>query len=411
MAGWERTIKNDRKENFSNQPFEASVTSTDSQEESLDFDGATGPDTSRVPHPMLSPNSWIRALPESGARIIVSTVEPERRRATLSYYSRMVSEYIQRYNDGAGLYRPLKEGEWELMSPGVAQVFGTSKGRLYLRGGPIQHQLDPVKLRMRSRAPTYKRELHRNLDDKLENEERFGVVVRHKSPDKKNRWIQVPLVGETQEKDYRGDAKTRSFAIEYLRKFGRDGTSLVDIRQGDVFDETGTQIKMAQTNKPLRHMAHYYNVDASEKLSVEIDERNNAVVQTPGTQLQVLATQATLSARLAVLEIQTSSDIRINSNTTVNIRGNNTARIAGSTQTILGPDAVAINSVIKGNQLVSTVLAPLISLLIGLFQGGSSQAVNSHASYKGLLKAAGAALSPLQGALIATLSSNVKTSG
>lgn len=403
-------------EGYSDKPFEASVTSSDPTEETIDLEGFTGPDAARVPHPMLSPNSWIRAVPEHGARVIVANTAASRRRAALSYYSRQASEYVKRYNNGAGVYRPLQSGEWELMTPGIAHVFGTREGKLFLRGGVIQQQLDPCKMRLRSRAPTYKRELHRNIDSELNNEERFGVVVRHKSGEEKNRWIQTDLKGSTNEQDAKGNTKTQSFAVEYFRKFGRDGTSLIDFRQGDVYDDVGKRIQHTKSGKDLRHTLKVFTKDGSDHTAIEIDEDGNTALTTPGSNVDLEATVATLRARLAKLQVQCDQSISLTARTQVEIKGNTTARIAGTTSTILGPDPSPVNPVIKGQQFVTTIMVPLLTALQVLWEGGAAPAApggagpSKFSQYKPLLRAAAIAIKPLLPALMSSLSVNVKVS-
>ena len=395
-------------EGLDTKPFEVTVTGVNSTEEAINVDGSTGPDTIRVPHPMLGPNSWVRSVPERGARLIMTALGEGGRRAGLSYYSRQAAEYIKRYINGAGLYRPLKGGEWEMLTPKVAHVLGTVDGRLYLRGGPVQQQLDPVRLRIRARAPTHKRELHRHIDSELNNEERLGVVVRNLTPTKKNRWVQVVLEGESDETTYKGDSKTKSFAMEYLRKFGRDGTALVEVIQGDCFDAQGKQLTATKTGEKLRHRSLLWTKGADDNVSYEVDEQGSVALTAPGKRVDLEALVASLLVRVANLDAIITQSVNINSTNAMNLRADSTARIAGSGGTILGPDPSPVDHVIRGEAFVASVISPLLNVLVSLFSGGS--AAFDFNAFKPLLAAAATSLSPIQGAVAGTLSTNVKTS-
>jgi hypothetical protein len=391
-------------DNLGEKPFEASITKVDPETESLTADGTMGPSEMMIPHPLWGPNSWIRAIPERGARVVATTLASDQRRAALSYSTRFASEYISRYNDNKGLYKPLQEGEWDFMTPGLAYLYGQASGNLLLRGGPIQQALEVKRLRLRSRAPLFKRELHQNIDSEIGDEERFGVVVRHLKSDEKNRWIKVPLVGESSDTDHKGDAKTDSFAKEYLRKFGRDGTDLIELRQGDVIDDEGKPLKHTSTNKDLRHLFKAFNADASDSYTLEIDENSNVLLKTPATEVKYDARQATATVNLTKLVASITENMVFNVGASTTISSDASCEIKGSGGTKIGPGAV--EPAVKGNQLVALILTPLLTSLGTLFNAGSQAA--SFSVYKSSLGIAGSAIQALAPLLIQTLSQNVK---
>jgi hypothetical protein len=395
-------------EGLGTKPFEAYVSSIDNVNESISFDGSTGPGNARIPHPMLGPNAWIRAIPDIGSRLVITTLASSGRRSALSYYSRMADEYISSYNSGMGVYRPLNRGEWELMTPKIAHIYGTLEGKLFLRGGPIQEELDPKKLRLRSRAPTYKRELHSNIDSEFNDEERFGVVVRHLDNNKKDRWIQIPLEGQTSDKDYQEKIKTKSFAKEYTRRFGRDGTPLIDISQGDVIDNDGKQVKQTKSGKNLRHKSYIYTKDGSDKTSIEIDEEGNVFQRSPGTDVILEGENSTLLAKYQKLDVQISKTASIISQASMEMSARATARFSGSSATLLGPNPSPTDPVIKGKLFMATVMVPLLTTLATHFTAGSE--VGSFSAYKPLMKIVSVMISAMIPMVIPSLSTNVLTS-
>ena len=393
----------------SNAPFDVSLTAVNGEAETVTFDGRTGPDSSRVCHPMLSPNSWIRAMPEPGANVVISALHNAHRRSTLAYYSRVTAEYIARYKAGIGVYRPLVSGEFDLMTPKLASIFGSVEGKLFLRGGPVQQELDPILLRHRSRAPTFRRELHQNLWSKMGDQENFGVVSRYDASKKKETWVKVPLEGLTTEKDYKGKLKTDSFAKEYLRSLVRDGKYLVDHREGDVIDDDGKTVKQTRTGKPLRYRKYLFSKgNTLEGVSIEVDENGGIFLFTPGGSIDLVASLAKLGVETKSMSVKVTNSIKMQSGTITEVIGGTVGMFYGKTKTVLGSNPNASNGVIKGSQLYATVLKPLLAQMSAHFAAGSSALTFD--LYKPLMISMASTISTLSSLLDSTLSTNVKVS-
>lgn len=400
-------------DNFESKTFDGSVTSVNPGEESVNFDGPTGPDTTRVPHPMLSPDAWIRALPQQGSRLLLTPLAGSIRRASSGYYSRAVSEYIAAYKAGRGIYKPLSPGEWDLMTQKLAHIYGSSNGPLLLRGGPIQQELNPQKLTLRSRAPTHVRELHQKLDSEIVDQENFGVVVRHKNSNEKNRWITTPLVGSTEDTDAKGSTKTKSFAKEYMRTFGRDGTNLVDFREGDVYDDTGNRVKHSITGKNLRSSRKLYSATGESAVHQEVDEEGSLSLTSTGEKIDVVATNAATDINLDKLQATCAKSIDATARGAVTVKAGTTATFGGSSATLLGPDPNPADSILRGHYFLGQVMQPLLDQLITHFEAASKPPPLGPVdfnTYKPLMQVIAQTLNVIKQVMSGALSSNCKVS-
>lgn len=422
---------------FSEKPFEAFVQNVNPNNEKITVDAAPGPDDVVVPHPMLSTNSWIRAMPERGARVITTTTAGGTlRRVVVGYFSRQAADLVSRYKSGVGLYRPLKSGEWDLMTSGVAYIYGTSQGKLYLRGGPVHQTLDPQKLHVRTRAPTHRRELHEKLDHEILDEERFGVVVRNTNPpSEKNRWLRAPDTSKEEGKSKGGlKINKQAFAKEYTRIFGRSGKRLAALMEGDLFDDQGKELKHSKTSRKLRHLRELYDKEGEVQYQMEIDDEKGAIgIQGNADRIDITEKDASTIIEMTKLLIKLSQSLDIQCQSSSKILAQTTAQYGGTAGTNLGPSPTPVDFVIKGTTFNATIMAPLLAALTGYFnavsqvfqtmvkpaaQGGlpdsgpltKANFVSYFTSIGATQQGLPAQLGPIAAALAATLSTNVKTS-
>lgn len=354
---------------YSDKPFEAYVDRVNPSNEKITVDSAAGPDDVVVPHPMLSTNSWVRALPEKGARVVsVSTAGGTLRRVVVGYFSRQAADLVTRYKNRVGLYRPLKAGEWDLMTPGVAYVYGTTQGKLYLRGGPTHMTLDPQKLHIRSRAPTHRRECHEKFDHEILDEERFGVVVRNTNPPaEKNRWLRAPDTSKEEGESKAGTTINKQpFAKEYLRIFGRSGSRLAALMEGDLFDDRGQELKHSKTSRKLRLLRELYNKDGDVQYQLEIDDEKGAIaLKGNADRIDITESGASTIIEMTKMLMKLSQSLDIQCQTSSKILAQTTAQYGGTTTTNLGPSPAPVDAVLKGTTFNATVMAPLIGALSG----------------------------------------------
>jgi len=393
---------------FEDKPFEGQIYRTFPGQEKVTVNSATGYDDVNVGHPMLGPNSWIRTMPEKGARVVtVSTAGGMLRRIMVGYTSRAAAEYISRYKQGSGLYKELKPGEWDLMTPGVAHIHGTVDGKLFLRGGLTHGELDPKKLHSRWRAPTHRRDLHLQQDEAVYDEERFGVVVRHKSASERHRWLRAP-------------SNSDAFAKEYTRVFGHSDNRLALLMEGDCFDDEGSEIKHDTTGKRMRHLRELYDDGGDPVYQVQIDEEGSILLDGAASKIKVQQASADTSIDLYKMATKALLSVSLEAGTSMDATARTTGRFSGSAQTILGPDPAPINPVIKGQQFVTSVMVPFINTLIAHFEmaskpppptgPGPPEGSPFGAAYKKNMAQLANQLKPLLGVLIPTLSINVKVS-
>ncbi|NIT79734.1 MAG: hypothetical protein GWN58_33800 [Anaerolineae bacterium] len=425
---------------YADKPFEASVQRVNPNNEKITVDSAAGPDDVVIPHPMLSTNSWVRAMPEKGARVVaVSTAGGTLRRVVVGYFSRQAADLVTRYKNGVGLYRPIKAGEWDQMTPGVAYVYGTVQGKLYLRGGPVHQTLDPQRLHIKSRAPTHRRECHEKFDNEILDEERFGVVVRNTNPPtEKNRWLRAPDTSKEEGESKAGTTINKQpFAKEYLRIFGRSGNRLAALMEGDLFDDKGQELKHSKTSRKLRLLRELYDKEGEVQYQHEIDDEKGAIaIKGNADRIDITEKDASAVIEMTKLLMKLSQSLDIQCQTSSKILAQTTAQYGGTTQTNLGPAPQPIDFVLKGTTFNATVMTPLISGVSGTMQAVGAQIQKAAeemtkaavgpppdpvlaklAPAIALLLAAGISLqsgsgtiAALAGALAPSLSTNVKTS-
>jgi hypothetical protein len=273
----------------------------------------------------------------------------------VGYFTRSAAEYISRYRSGKGVYKPLRAGEWDLMTPGLAYIYGSTESKLYLRGGIVRGELDSKRLHSRWRAPTHRRDLHQQQDTKILDEERFGVVVRNKSTEEKHRWIHAP------------DSDT-AFAKEYLRILGRDGNRLAVLMEGDLFDDTGTKITQDSTGENLRALQEYYDASGNVVYQRQIDDGGSIKIDGKASSIEITENSADTSVELQKLSTNVSTSVNVSAGTTMEMKAQATGRFSGSVSTLLGPDPVPINMAVLGTMFMTTVMTPFITALVNHFE-------------------------------------------
>jgi len=247
--------------------------------DSVQVEMAMVPGSSRLRalHPYIGPNSWLRVMPEKGTMVLTSRRGDDYQEEIIGYHVPQPHIRIKQYKQGLVLYRPLDEGEIEIMSAGRAYAFFGSRGDIELRGGAIRQDLSQTNLEINSIAPTYNRRLHKASPSTLGYEERFGVVKRPDilKPNLIQNYVRQP------------DLK---FSLEYSRWLSTtDGLPLVDLQEGHVVDGTGLFVKQSSTGKTLRSRRQWHH-KAAGNITFEIDEEMNVFFSnvTPANETKVL---------------------------------------------------------------------------------------------------------------------------
>jgi len=220
-------------------------------------------------HPYVGADSWVRVGAEA-TPVIAATRPDSNEPNLLAYTFTQSSKRLDGYKAGAGLYRPLTPGEIEIHSRGAAQTFWSRRPLLEHRAGLIRSWLDQDELESGSKAPVHIRQLHLHKHGELGDEERFGVVQRWDGGSTfKRTFVKAdrppdPLLTAL----FAVESATSGIIVEpgpWAKEHTRIIKSgalfppvLVDVREGDVIDDSGSTINLSSTGTALRYKAEYF---------------------------------------------------------------------------------------------------------------------------------------------------------
>ena len=253
----------------------AIISSTNSQTEEVIYTAGSSGSRTPVSHPYLGPNSWIRIMPEKGTKCMISRRGEDNEPYISAYISEATAkQYTQSTEDSKFYYRSLREGETDIASPGIANIFLAKGGNLEIRGGLTSMKFQADGGEIQSRAPTHTRKILGNKRQEVGDEERFGVVQRPGSSLGQNTLrnivtMPVPVVGP-------------NFAKEYLRILRSDSTpglTLVEHKEGDVCDDSG--ILQQSGGVLLRSITKYGTLVPGIMTSVEVDVVGSVSLKMP----------------------------------------------------------------------------------------------------------------------------------
>lgn len=220
-----------------------------------------GSSSVQVAHPFVSGSSWIRTIPSVGTGCTLSYNSNKKCYEFVAYAPSkdFTQSQMSLYAERKSLYRTLREGEIELASSGGVSSFFGSRPVHAGRAGAVSWSYDSDKLEATTTAPTHVVRGHNNKLDRIGNEIRFGAVKRPVSYARDLYALTAPGSMPMLE--------SYVYAYEYLMNLENDnGASLVDIRLGEVYDNTltpGTPFALpalSRKNKiPLRARHRYYN--------------------------------------------------------------------------------------------------------------------------------------------------------
>ena len=259
--------------------FQALIESTSGESQNANLTYSGGSRSIALPMPFESTNSWIRSIPASGCAALITYRRDTGEPTFLRYLNDVPDKKLSSYQAGTNIYRPLLPGEHEVHSSGYAQSFYSQRGTLDQRGGVIRSWLSQDQVECGQKSPIHTRQLHQHLTSAMGDEERFGVVRRPM----KLTPASAALLGSEYSSNFStypypdfslpggvpaafniasqaiatasaaiaaatGTFKIRPFAKEYLRVIKNPLSplppdSLIDIREGQVFDDDGEQVK------------------------------------------------------------------------------------------------------------------------------------------------------------------------
>ena len=299
--------------------FQGLVDTTSGEQQSAKLTYSGGISDIPLPMPFESSSSWIRSIPDTGAAALLSYRSDTQEPTFVRYLNDEPTKRLSGYSGGKNLYKPLLPGEHEIHSSGNAQSYYGQRPILEQRGGIIRSWLDQDKAESGQKAPLHVRQLHGHESNIVGDEERLGVVRRPQELNFANATLLgsmtssnfydypypdfslpggVPaafgllseVIGAASElaSSVTGTYKIRPFAKEYLRVIKNDihvgagpakvflpPTYLVDIREGQVFDDEGEQVT-GEGGAYLR-AKHEYFTTLTDSTKMEIDDLGNVV--------------------------------------------------------------------------------------------------------------------------------------
>lgn len=290
--------------------FQGLVESSSGENQNAQLIYAGGSSSIPLPMPFESTDSWIRSIPISGSAALVTYRRDTGEATFVRYLNDSPDKKIAGYSAGGNLYKPLLPGEHEIHSSGLAQTYYSQRPVLDQRAGVIRSWLDQDRAECGQKAPIHTRLLHKHRSNEIGDEERLGVVRRPKQLNIINALLQggmyssnfymypypnfslpggIPSVYSSISKvagtlseaaaTLTGTFKIRPFAKEYLRVIKNpipilpQTPILIDIREGQVFDDDGVQVT-GSSGSYLR-AKHEYFTPLGDSTKCEIDELGN----------------------------------------------------------------------------------------------------------------------------------------
>ena len=309
-------------------PFIGIINSVQNETEFMKVQHHGGSSNVRVLHPYVGSQHWHRIGPDSGQRVLLQVRQDSKEPEASAYYQTDTRDRTPQirataYRDGTGLYRPLQQGEQEIVSSGVAQTFWSRRGIQDSRGGLTHAWLDQDKLEAGQRAPAHTRQGYLHTPDAIGDEERFGVVTR---PDAGSPVYQkyidappsAPAINPTVNASAASDpvaavtAAASSLvspnpAKEYLRVLTSKAGPLVDTREGHVTNDIGAFVA-GKHGKNLRYNKTIYGATGQSAWESQVDEDGNwyilqAATATKGFKLDVPAGKFHVKSGTATAEL------------------------------------------------------------------------------------------------------------
>lgn len=327
--------------------FQGTVDSVSGERQTAHLSYSGGGFTTPLPMPYDGAYSWIRAIPDTGSMALLSYRVDTSETTFIRYLNDVPEKKIAGYNAGNNLYRPLVAGELEVHSSGLAQSYYSQRPSLEQRGGVIRSWLDQDTMESGQKAPIHARQLWQHRSTTIGDEERFGVVRRPVTLNVAN----AALLGQTKSSNFfmypypdfstpggvpaafstlsqtiaaateataalTGTFKVRPFAKEYLRVLKNPlypipPTNLIDIREGQVFDDDGIQV-VGDNGAYLRAKYEYFT-SLNDSTRCQIDELGNVAWNLSLGAIQGWVTQIPFGAfkltAKAGIELRTATSI------------------------------------------------------------------------------------------------------
>lgn len=296
-------------------PYASRVSSVSPQnEKAIVKNFSTKGRTFPIPHPFVSIESWIRAMPQDGTKYLTFTRSDSAQPQMSGTFYDDSSVRLNSYQGGQGTYRPLFPGEIEINSGGLAQTHYARRPVMNSKAGVIERTMNQDHLKTYDRAPIHHRTFLLNKSGELGDEHKIGVVERYK-----NTWEKFyPKIND------------KFIAEEYLelKNPAKAGPIVMfRVQRGHVVDAAGSPIAQTVTGLPLRHQEIYYSNDDTDTRE-EIDELGNYLIQLSPAASQ--GYQLNVPSGNAKFRINLDWDATIEANRTNTISGSDALTVEGS---------------------------------------------------------------------------------
>jgi hypothetical protein len=248
-------------------------------------------------HPYIGADSWIRVGAEAGQPVLAAQRPDSAVPELLAYGSVDQKARADTYQSGVGLYRPLQPGEVEIHSKGTAQAYFSRRPRCEHRAGIVRSWLDQDRLESGARAPVHVRQGHLQRGGTIGDEERFGVVARPSAGTTVSKVSQQYIKADRIIDPILGASVAASavaagvvvepgpWAKEHLRILYSGAVvpeKLIDIREGDVIDDSGSVVNLSSSGQPLRFKGEWFTEGLlGGAFFVGIDKDGNFSVAAP----------------------------------------------------------------------------------------------------------------------------------
>lgn len=366
------------REDFKTKPFLGQVRGFDDGEDKVRVASPIGEVNIPLSHPFISPNSWIRAIPEVNASVWLHQRYDNRRLGMLGYTNDVLANRIESFRGGTGVYRQLKPGEIEINSYGVSGAYFGKDGTLAFRGGLVYGEYSHPRLEHWVRSPLHTRRLNLNVDNHIGDEERYGVVRRYKDA----KAFQPTTIKEgdgTLRKEYYRDLKwVQKGKPTSEQKF------VVRHHEGHVIDENNVPRTQDITKINLRYLKELYTKNGESFLSTQVDESGNFYIVLPDDAEK--GGQLTIPAGAFLAQVKKDMEFQIQKSFKVSATKNNEQASTEKTRLTANMDfdiETLQNLYFSVGMVMSAtvgIMAEIKAPLVNLGQGGLT-GVHTQATY------------------------------
>lgn len=320
MSNWQQeNWKNKRTQQVTQQgldkPYASRVNSVSPQNEKAVISNfSTKGRAFPIPHPFVSIESWIRAMPQDGTKYLTFTRSDSSNPQMAGTFYDDSTVRLNSYTSGKGTYRPIFPGEIEVNSSGLAQTFYARRAIMNTKAGVIERTLNQDQLKTYDRAPIHHKTFFLNQSGVLGDEHKLGIVERYRNTHQKF----YPKIND-------GFIAEEFLEIKNPAKEGP--IVMFRLQRGHVVDAEGATIAQAVTGLPLRHQEIYFANDDTDTRH-EIDELGNYLVQLSPAASQ--GYQLNVPSGNAIYRINQDWNATIEANRTNTISGSDALTVEGA---------------------------------------------------------------------------------